>query len=273
MKFGKKILSISAASVALTPTETWMDYKKLKKLLKDCELEGKKREKADEGLLKKSDAEKAFFKLLFGELNKVSRKYRELESKSLQNFILFIQDVEKLKRGKSPSAQQISVCLKECAEHHLRFVLLENYAVMNYCGFTKILKKHDKLTGYNTREKYMIKMVNAQPFAYHTKIQLATKLILKEFHLLQSLRQNKKVGTKSLINTNIVNKGLELRRVAQDTISSNGFISTSTGSEGNSNRIDDLVNLLEAHQKDLGSPPKRKNQQADADIASKKAKH
>jgi hypothetical protein len=27
-------------------------------------------------------------------------------------------------------------------------LLLENFAIMNYCGFSKILKKHDKLTGW-----------------------------------------------------------------------------------------------------------------------------
>jgi SPX domain protein involved in polyphosphate accumulation len=40
--------------------------------------------------------------------------------------------------------------------------MLENYAVLNYCGLSKILKKHDKCTGFATREKFMINMVVKQ---------------------------------------------------------------------------------------------------------------
>jgi SPX domain protein involved in polyphosphate accumulation len=40
--------------------------------------------------------------------------------------------------------------------------MLENYAVLNYCGLSKILKKHDKCTGFVTREKFMMNMVVRQ---------------------------------------------------------------------------------------------------------------
>ena len=69
-------------------------------------------------------------------------------------------------------------------------IRLENYAVINYQGFSKvrdhdggdgrcerrvayvrrllptqILKKHDKMTGYNTRSKYMRRKVNLTSFS------------------------------------------------------------------------------------------------------------
>ena len=44
----------------------------------------------------------------------------------------------------------------------LDLLMLENYAVLNYCGLSKILKKHDKCTGFVTREKFMMNMVVRQ---------------------------------------------------------------------------------------------------------------
>lgn len=201
MKFGKKILTVSEASESLCASTDWMDYKHLKKLVKSCEEEHKKeaiqlrecfREKRKDKQINNSECEKAFFKFLLKELKKVAKVYRIMEAAVLQDFLLFVPELESLKssQDKTPSPKQIARCMKECAEHHLKFVLLENYAVMNYCGFTKILKKHDKVTGYKTREKYMIKMVNEQPFSCHKKINIATKLILNEFYILQSLYNN-----------------------------------------------------------------------------------
>ncbi len=37
--------------------------------------------------------------------------------------------------------------LNACVKFYKDVLLLENFAIMNYCGFSKILKKHDKVTG------------------------------------------------------------------------------------------------------------------------------
>ena len=42
---------------------------------------------------------------------------------------------------------------------------LENCAVLNYDGFTKILKKHDKVVGWATRERFLAKLVKPASFA------------------------------------------------------------------------------------------------------------
>ena len=40
-----------------------------------------------------------------------------------------------------------------CVKLYKDLLLLENFAIMNYCGFSKILKKHDRWTGFATKEK------------------------------------------------------------------------------------------------------------------------
>jgi len=37
--------------------------------------------------------------------------------------------------------------LMACVKFYKDVLLIENFAIMNYCGFSKILKKHDKMTG------------------------------------------------------------------------------------------------------------------------------
>ena len=44
-------------------------------------------------------------------------------------------------------------------------LLLENYAIMTDCAFSKILKKHDKNTGFGTREAFMVNVVKKSNFA------------------------------------------------------------------------------------------------------------
>ncbi len=38
--------------------------------------------------------------------------------------------------------------ITECSKLHMELIVTENFAVLNYCGFAKIVKKHDKYTGY-----------------------------------------------------------------------------------------------------------------------------
>ena len=44
--------------------------------------------------------------------------------------------------------------MEKCQNLHMRLLMVENYAVLNYCGFSKIIKKHDKFTKFKTREKF-----------------------------------------------------------------------------------------------------------------------
>lgn len=60
--------------------------------------------------------------------------------------------------------------LAACVAYYRDLLLLENYAIMNYCGFSKILKKHDKRTGHETRARFMRVCVTPQPFTHYPRL-------------------------------------------------------------------------------------------------------
>ena len=49
-------------------------------------------------------------------------------------------------------------------------LMLENYAIMTYCSFSKILKKHDKNTGFITRKAFMSNVVQNANFTEYKKV-------------------------------------------------------------------------------------------------------
>ena len=49
-------------------------------------------------------------------------------------------------------------------------LLLETFAIMTYCSFSKILKKHDKVTGYETRAAFMENIVNKANFTHYPQV-------------------------------------------------------------------------------------------------------
>ena len=53
------------------------------------------------------------------------------------------------------------------------------YAHVNYCGFTKITKKHDRMTGYVTQKKFIQKKVNITKFSSFTLFYLLAIFILR----------------------------------------------------------------------------------------------
>jgi hypothetical protein len=55
--------------------------------------------------------------------------------------------------------------LGACLSLYKDEIMLENFAVMAHTAFSKIMKKHDKRTRFATREAFMAKLVNHQPFA------------------------------------------------------------------------------------------------------------
>ena len=133
----------------------WINYKFLKRKINDI-VEDKGGVKiTDQALarnpnvISKSAREVEFFRLLKSELKKSSdffssneAIYRIRKERIWEAFHL-LKD-EEVVQDKNTWTRLLMACVK----FYKDVLLMENFAIMNYCGFSKILKKHDKVTGY-----------------------------------------------------------------------------------------------------------------------------
>lgn len=115
--------------------------------------------------LEESPGEVAFFKLLHAEFNKAERFFE----KAQQEFVI---REERVRDGmgimRQPNSIMVhekwSLLAKSLYRLYKDLLLLETFAIMTYCSFSKILKKHDKVTGYSTRNAFMANIVNKANF-------------------------------------------------------------------------------------------------------------
>lgn len=110
-------------------------------------------------------AEVTFFQLLHSELQKCIRFYNRM----IEEFNLRVSRLDEgFKIMKQPGfilvQDKRSVLARSAFQVYKDLLLLEAYSIMTYCGFSKILKKHDKVTGRNTRFAFMTIMVNQASF-------------------------------------------------------------------------------------------------------------
>ncbi|OEU20726.1 hypothetical protein FRACYDRAFT_259654 [Fragilariopsis cylindrus CCMP1102] len=119
----------------------------------------------------KSPGEVAFFKLLHSEFKKASHFFdRATEEFTIRE--------ERVREGMDIMRQPNSILVNEkwglMAKSIYRLykdlLLLETFAIMTYCSFSKILKKHDKNTGYETRNAFMSNIVNKANFTHYPKV-------------------------------------------------------------------------------------------------------
>lgn len=127
--------------------------------------------KASANSIGKSPGEVAFFKLLHTEFNKVSHFF----DRAIDEFAIREDRVsEGMKIMKQPNSIMVnekwSLMAKSIFAMYKDLLLLETFAIMTYCSFSKILKKHDKVTGYSTREAFMKNIVNKANFTHYPKL-------------------------------------------------------------------------------------------------------
>lgn len=121
--------------------------------------------------LGRSPGEIAFFKLLHGEFRKACHFFEKAE----QEFI--IRD-ERVREGmnimKRPNSIMVnekwSMLAKSIYRLYKDLLLLETFAIMTYCSFSKILKKHDKVTGHKTRGAFMANVVGTANFTNYPRV-------------------------------------------------------------------------------------------------------
>jgi hypothetical protein len=120
------------------------------------------------GSMTKKRGEVAFFKLLHSEFKKASHFFdRATEEFAIRE--------ERVREGMGIMKQPNSIMVNEKWALMARSIyrlyrdllLFETFAIMAYCSFSKILKKHDKMTGYCTRGAFMSNIVNKANFTYY----------------------------------------------------------------------------------------------------------
>lgn len=123
------------------------------------------------GSMTKSPGEVAFFKFLHSEFRKASHFF----DRATEEFSIREERVcEGMSIMKQPNsvmvAERWSLMAKSIYQLYRDLLLLETFAIMAYCSFSKILKKHDKVTRYSTRCAFMFNVVNKANFTHYPKV-------------------------------------------------------------------------------------------------------
>ena len=125
----------------------------------------------DASTIGKSPGEVAFFKLLHSEFKKATHFF----DRATEEFTIREARVrEGMEIMKQPSSIMVnekwSLLAKSIYRLYKDLLLLETFAIMTYCSFSKILKKHDKVTGYETRSAFMENIVNKANFTHYPQV-------------------------------------------------------------------------------------------------------
>lgn len=176
MKYGKNLSHV----IELSDPEWgpyWINYKFMKKRIKEIvKMHGGKRASdpstySDPNVISKCAAERKFFRLLRTELKKTSDFFSSSEQlcyiryQCVRDGFVILQDNTVLHDDHAWTR-----LLMACVKFYKDVLLLENFAIMNYCGFSKILKKHDKWTGFTTCEAFMFNVMSHENFTNHPNV-------------------------------------------------------------------------------------------------------
>lgn len=201
MKFGKNLIRV----VELSDPEWgpyWINYKFMKKKINEIvETQGGKRASDPTSVcnpreISKSATEVDFFRLLRSELKKTSDFFSSSEQlcrirhQRVRDGFVMLQD-NTVMHDKNTWTRLLMACVK----FYKDVLLLENFAIMNYCGFSKILKKHDKSTGFSTREAFMRNVMSQQNFTHYPYVLDLLKQSERLFADIQEMERYCKPST------------------------------------------------------------------------------
>ena len=120
--------------------------------------------------IRKDPGEIEFFKLLHYEFQKAVHFFDRaldeftIREERVRQGIGIIKTNDRKKGSWNPLAKSVYRLYTD-------LLLLETFCIMTYCSFSKILKKHDKRTGYETRNAFMMNVVNNANFTNYTSLQ------------------------------------------------------------------------------------------------------
>lgn len=121
--------------------------------------------------LGRNPGEIAFFKLLHSEFKKATHFFDKAQQEYAIREERVREGMEIMKRPNSIMVnEKWSMLAKSIFRLYKDLLLLETFAIMTYCSFSKILKKHDKVTGHETRGAFMANVVSQANFTNYPKV-------------------------------------------------------------------------------------------------------
>jgi hypothetical protein len=121
--------------------------------------------------LRSNPREVAFFRLVHAEVKKAQDFFEKVERECLVREQVITVGMEILNK---PQACMVhdrwSVISRAIFFLYRDLLLLETFAIMTYFSFSKILKKHDKVTGFATRDSFMVNIVNKANFTNYPRL-------------------------------------------------------------------------------------------------------
>eukprot|EP00956_Cyclotella_meneghiniana_P019013 scaffold32211_cov76-Cyclotella_meneghiniana.AAC.4 len=115
--------------------------------------------------------EVAFFRLLNSELRKAVHFFDKAQLEYEVREARVRDGIDIMRKANSLMVtEKWSLMAKSLYRLYKDLLLLETYAIMTYCSFSKILKKHDKVTSLNTRIAFMKNVVNKANFTHYPKL-------------------------------------------------------------------------------------------------------
>lgn len=129
------------------------------------------------GTIEKIPGEVMFFKALHVQLKKATYFFERAEEEVIIREERVREGIEIIKNPRSlinytstTIMDRWTMIAKSLFRFYKDLLLLETFAIMTYCSFSKILKKHDKVTRYNTRCAFMTNVVNKANFANYPRL-------------------------------------------------------------------------------------------------------
>lgn len=210
MKFGKTIRAAVDCSYPEWQPK-FMSYKELKKRIHPRDSSTPDNESRDDDTLSKENLNKhsttkqssssellpgttpehaQFLTQLKHEVEKVNDFFLEKEEDYIIEHGQLSARVKELMEPGSATRAEVNRLRKRLIDFHAQLVILEHYSTVNYTGFRKILKKHDKKTGTKLRETYL-RNVTITPFFLSDTVRnmlLDTERQLQELDHIRKFR-------------------------------------------------------------------------------------
>eukprot|EP00585_Thalassiosira_rotula_P008175 CAMPEP_0196141580 /NCGR_PEP_ID=MMETSP0910-20130528/9962_1 /TAXON_ID=49265 /ORGANISM="Thalassiosira rotula, Strain GSO102" /LENGTH=463 /DNA_ID=CAMNT_0041402747 /DNA_START=18 /DNA_END=1409 /DNA_ORIENTATION=- len=121
--------------------------------------------------MSRNPGEVAFFKLLNSELKKAIHFFDQAQLEIEIREARVREGIDIMRKANSLMVnEKWTLMAKSLYRLYKDLLLLETYAIMTYCSFSKILKKHDKVTKHTTRIAFMKNVVSRANFTHYPKL-------------------------------------------------------------------------------------------------------